>query len=144
MSDDPLKGIKATLETKLAALEGRLVTEAEDTDLGGAAAAAIIDALANIPGALSVAADLVSGAMFQGLGDTFDANSDEIDTGGGGNGWDYTAVMDGSTCDECETRDGEHFDTWEEIAGSDGPLPDGGPNPDCFGGERCRCRATIA
>lgn len=143
MATDPdLKGIKAKLELKLGALNTRLINESEAVDLSGATANAIIDALAQIPGALAVAADLVSGALFQGLGDTFDANADAVD--GGGNGWEYSAVMDGATCEECAGRDGEHYDTWEEIAGSDGPLPDGGPNPDCDGEDRCRCRAAIA
>jgi hypothetical protein len=146
-TDDQLKGILAKLELKLSALNQRLVSEGDALTFEDATTQAIVDALANIPGALSVAADMVSGSLFQGLGDTFDANTDEVDSevgGGGGAGWDYTAVMDASTCDECASHDGEHYDTWDEIAGAGGPLPDGGPNPDCYGTDRCRCRTTIA
>lgn len=146
-TDDQLSGILAKLELKLSALNQRLVAEGDAMDLAGATSQAIVDALATIPGALSVAADMVSGSLFQGLGDTFDTNAESVDAvvgGGGGDGWDYTAVMDASTCDECATWDGTHYDTWDEIAGAGGPLPDGGPNPDCYGSGRCRCRATIA
>lgn len=146
-TDDQLSGILAKLELRLSAFNQRLATEADSLGLDDAATSAIVDALATIPGALSVAADLVSSGLFQGLGDTFDANSGQIDSqpgGGGGAGWDYTAVNDAATCDECSGWDGTHFDTWDEIAGAGGPLPDGGPNPDCLGSGRCRCRATIA
>lgn len=146
-TDDQLRGILAKLELKLSALNQRLVEEGDALNLADATTAAIVDALANIPGALSVAAAMVSGSLFQGLGATFDANADDVDSavgGGGGGGWDYTAVMDASTCDECATWDGTHYNTWDEIAGAGGPLPDGGPNPDCYGSDRCRCRATIA
>lgn len=144
--DQHLRGIRAKLEVKLSGLNQNLIQQADATDLSGAAAAAIVEALGQIPGARAVAADMVSGAMFKGLGATFDEYSDQVDTpvGQEGGGWDYTAVMDGATCDECSTWDGTHFATWEEIAGPGGPLPDGGPHEDCFGGDRCRCRAAVA
>lgn len=146
-STSDLKGIRAKLEVGLSGLSQRLQAEADTIDLGDAATNAIINSLAEIPGALDIASRMVSGAMFQGIGATFDAAAPDIDAqagGGGGNGWDYTAVMDGATCPTCEAWDGTHFDTWDEIAGPDGPLPDGGPNPDCDGDGRCRCRPTIA
>jgi hypothetical protein len=141
-TDGDIAGIRAKLELKLHGLSTRM--QDEHVDLGDAATDAIVEALTQIPGALDAAAAVVSGAMYQGLGATFDKSSDAVDTGGGGNGWEYTAVMDGATCDECAAHDGEQYDTWEEIAGAAGPLPDGGPNPDCYGDGRCRCRASIA
>lgn len=146
-TDDQLRGIRAKLELKLSTLNVRLATETDSLDFTDVATGAIVDALVNIPGALDVASRMVSGTLFQGLGDTFDKHTDELDTqvgGGGGSGWEYTAVMDGATCDVCATWDGTTFDTWEEIAGPSGPLPDGGPNEDCLGTDRCRCRASIA
>lgn len=146
-TDDQLRGILAKLELKLSGFNQKLVTQSDSFDLADMTTAAIVDALAKIPGALAVAADLVTSGLYQGLGDTFDANKDAVDGsvgGGGGNGWDYTAVMDAATCDECAVWDGTHFATWEEIAGAGGPLPDGGPHEECYGSGRCRCRATIA
>jgi hypothetical protein len=49
-------------------------------------------------------------------------------------GWEYSAVLDGGTCGECESMDGEVFASWEEIE----VLT---PNPDCEGGGSCRCGA---
>lgn len=49
----------------------------------------------------------------------------------------YSAILDGNTCSVCEPRDGEETDdldvaeTWT-------------PNPECEGGERCRCLVIYA
>lgn len=94
---------------------------------------AILAQASRIPGALDAASRLVSSAMYSGMGDVFSASADLI------GGWTYSAVMDGGTCESCSSLDGTHYDTWEDIQDV---LPDGGPNPDCDGGGRCRCRAV--
>lgn len=109
-------------------------------ELGTVTTNAIVDALSKIPGALDVAGRMTSPTVYAGLGAVFDVASDNVDAdeaGGGGNGWEYTAVMDDGTCDVCAAADGTTYDTWEQAQDD---LPDGGPNPDCFGGSRCRCR----
>jgi phage gp29-like protein len=44
----------------------------------------------------------------------------------------YSAVMDRNTCDTCEGQDGDETTDLDEAAGWT-------PNPDCDGGEQCRC-----
>jgi len=44
---------------------------------------------------------------------------------------EYSAVLDGDTCDPCEADDGETFDNVEDAPAT--------PNPDCEGRDRCRC-----
>lgn len=44
----------------------------------------------------------------------------------------YSAVMDRNTCDTCEGQDGDETTDLDEAA-------DWTPNPDCEGGEQCRC-----
>lgn len=43
----------------------------------------------------------------------------------------YSALLDVMTCGNCEAADGEEGNTPEEITAA--------PNPDCDGGDRCRC-----
>jgi hypothetical protein len=86
-----------------------------------------------IPGALEAASYLVSTGFTAGVADVYEAHADLF------SGWQYTAVMDNATCDECEARDGEEYRTIEEMYAV---LPDFGPNPDCYGEGRCRCRGV--
>lgn len=44
----------------------------------------------------------------------------------------YAAVLDSGTCGPCEARDGEEIDA-DQVASMI-------PNPDCEGGDRCRCQ----
>jgi hypothetical protein len=49
--------------------------------------------------------------------------------------------MDKATCEVCAYFDGTIYYSWRAIAElSTSPLPGGGPNPGCFGTNRCRCR----
>ena len=43
----------------------------------------------------------------------------------------YTSVLDGNTCDDCETADTGDITTLDDMTET--------PNPDCQGGDRCRC-----
>lgn len=86
-----------------------------------------------VPGALDTASRVVSSALDAGIGAVYEQNDDLFD------GWAYTAVLDGATCDECDALDGTEYDSWAAIQEV---LPDGGPNPECYGNGRCRCRAV--
>ena len=86
-----------------------------------------------IPGALNAAASLVSGAFDAGLADVYEHHADLF------SGWQYTAVMDANTCDVCSEYDGRTYDTLQEMYDD---LPNFGPNPNCLGGDRCRCRGV--
>lgn len=87
--------------------------------------------VARIPGPGGIAAGAVSAPYTSGLAETYEANEDLF------GGWQYTAVLDGGTCEVCAPLDGTTFQTLEEALAV---LPDFGPNPDCLGGWRCRCR----
>lgn len=104
---------------------------AVEMQLAGAAQSEILSAAARVPGALDAASRLVSSAYYGGMGDVFSASADLI------SGWTYSAILDGATCEECEAKDGTHYDSWEDAQDD---MPDGGPNPDCDGDGRCRCR----
>lgn len=104
-------------------------------DLSGASEVAIANALMGIPGARDLASRVISSALMDGFGATFEANQDLVGS------WEYTAVMDGATCDPCGQWDGAVFQSLGELFQV---LPDFGPNPECSGGGRCRCRAVPA
>lgn len=131
------RDLRAYLTRNLARLrveiEDRLVT----VDVGATARSivetAILDAIGRIGGARDIASRIISTALVDGMAQTWDANADLV------SGWEYTAVLDSATCDECEPLDGTTYPTWEEIQVV---LPDGGPNPACLGEGRCRCRAV--
>lgn len=136
--DHMLEAAEAKLQAKLAGLSIRITNEhTVQLQLAdqGAIGDALANALINVLGARSIASDLVSTAMFSGMGATFEENSDLV------GGWEYSAVLDGGTCDECESADGTIYESWDDLQDD---LPDGGPNPSCFGGDRCRCRALPA
>lgn len=132
------------LRSKLVTVTARLARRSTELDVGELTQYEIARALSKVPGALDVASRMVSTATYRGLGAAFDQAAGVVDqspVGTGGNGWEYTAIMDGGTCTECARRDGETYATWEEGTRA---LPDGGPNPFCFGDGRCRCRLAPA
>ena len=92
-------------------------------DVGG-----IISA-AGVRGAIT---GLLPQAFTSGLATTYEQAPD--DTFGG---YEYSAELDGGTCPECDGQNGTVFATLDEAYQV---LPDFGPNPNCYGGWRCRCR----
>lgn len=103
--------------------------------LSDASRVAIANALLAVPGARDLASRAVSTALIDGFGQTFEANQDLVSS------WEYTAILDGGTCEECEPLDGTTYDTLDDLFAV---LPNFGPNPDCLGEGRCRCRAVPA
>lgn len=129
---DPLADeITAGLNGLSIRVESELVT----ADLADITIGAITQALLHVPGARFIAAAVISRSFTAGLAQTFEANEDLID------GWEYTAVLDSGNCDPCGALDGSVYPSWEAIQEV---LPNGGPNPDCDGGNRCRCRPVPA
>jgi len=100
---------------------------------GGAIGDALAKALIEVLGARTIAAGVVSTALFTGMGQTFEENADVV------GGFAYSSVLDGGTCDVCESLDGTEYASWADVQTD---LPNGGPNPECLGGDRCRCRAV--
>jgi hypothetical protein len=135
---DPLA---VNLESKLNGFSSRLVVESDrlrvtlETTHHGAVGKALGDALLKVLGARSIAAGVVSTALFSGMGATFEENAAIV------GGFEYSSVLDGGTCDVCASLDGSTYESWDAIQDV---LPNGGPNPDCLGGDRCRCRAVPA
>jgi hypothetical protein len=86
-----------------------------------------------VPGTLDAASRVVSGALAAGQGDIFSLNSPIFTS------WVYSAMMDARTCAVCQRLDGTTYPTWQAIQAV---LPDGGPNPSCYGDGRCRCMAV--
>jgi hypothetical protein len=121
-----LNGLSVKLQLEEDAIRVKLVARGE-----GSIAAALADALLKVQGGRSIAAGLVSSTLFSGMGTTFEANESIV------GGWETSAVLDGGTCDECETHDGDQFATWAEAQEL---MPNGGPAVYCLGGDRCRCR----
>lgn len=129
-------GLKETIETVGKGLPGvsvRIRDELVDADLSDAAAAAIARALLNVPGARDIASRVVSTALYSGMGATFEEHADLVPC------WEYTAVLDAATCEECEPLDGTEYHSLDDLFEV---LPNFGPNPNCDGGGRCRCRAV--
>jgi hypothetical protein len=125
--------IEGRLRARLGALTVKVQIAATGLDLSAMSVAAIERALVDVLGARAIAADLVSPAFAAGLGETFEQHADIVD------GWQYTAVNDSGTCESCAELDGSEYESWDAIQDV---LPGGGPNPDCDGGDRCRCRAV--
>jgi hypothetical protein len=129
----PLDDYVATLRARLNSLTIKIEHEALGADLSTLATGAIERAVGKVLGARSIAADLVAPTFASGLQQTFEQHLDLVDA------WQYTAVNDAGSCDECAPLDGEVYDTLDALFEV---LPDFGPNPDCLGGDRCRCRAV--
>lgn len=129
----------AALEEKINRLVGALSIRVESQrvtlNLAGAVQDAIATALLRLPGGRSIAAGAVSTALFNGMGATFEEHADLVAQ------WEYSSVLDGGTCDVCAPLDGTVYDSLHALFEV---LPNFGPNPDCEGGDRCRCRAVPA
>jgi len=121
------------LDSRLADVTVRVHAEAVGLDFGTIAQQAIIRALRRVKGARFAAADLVSPVFVSGLADTFEQHADLVTA------WQYTAVNDSGLCDVCAPWDGHVFASLDALFEV---LPDFGPNPECLGGRRCRCRAV--
>lgn len=111
----------------------RITDELVVADFTNASAAAIAEALLRIPGARDIASRVISTALTSGLAATFEEHADLV------KGWLYSAVLDGGTCDVCGPLDGTEYATLEELFVD---LPGFGPNSECDGGGRCRCRGV--
>jgi hypothetical protein len=129
-TDDELEG---RLRARLGQLTVKVQTAAVGLDLGDLSQDAIERALGRILGGRSIAADLVSPTFVSGLADTFEQHADLVQA------WQYTAVNDAGLCDVCAPLDGEIYTSLDDLFAV---LPNFGPNPDCLGGDRCRCRAV--
>lgn len=130
---DGLDETYATIERGLPGIAVRIVDELVEADFTNPAAAALAQALLNLPGARDIASRVVSTALTSGLAQTFEQNQGLV------TGWEYTAVLDSGTCDVCAPLDGTTYPTLDDLFEV---LPNFGPNPDCDGGGRCRCRAV--
>lgn len=124
---------EANLRARLAGLTVKIGRDALGGDITDLSHGAIARAVERVLGARGIAADLVSPVFIAGLGDVFEQHQDLVEA------WQYTAVNDAAVCEECAPHDGEVYESWDAIQEV---LPDGGPNPDCLGGGRCRCRAV--
>lgn len=132
-----LEALRPGLGVNLSAMLGGLAVRIDDGlvagDASGLALATIADRMEReAPGVLDVASRLVSSGFSGGLSDVYAANEHLFSEG-----WQYTAVMDGATCDECRRHDGEVFHSLADLYRV---LPNFGPNPSCYGDGRCRCR----
>lgn len=81
----------------------------------------------------SAAADVLSPPYGAGLADVFERHVDRF------GGYEYSAILDGGTCDECAPLDGTFYRTLQDLYTV---LPGFGPNPKCRGRKRCRCRGV--
>lgn len=129
----PGRDLRSFLHRNVLAIAARIQDEHLHTDLAGVSEQAVANALLSTPGARDLASRVVSTALIDGLGQTWDENEDLV------GGWEYTAILDSGTCDVCAPLDGTQYATLEELFLV---LPDFGPNPECLGGGRCRCRAV--
>jgi hypothetical protein len=137
---DPLRGggfesLQNTVRRGLLGIGLRVADDLVAADLSSASSAMIAQALLAVPGARDLASRVVSTALYSGMGATFEENEELVD------GWEYSAVLDAATCDQCGPLDGTTYESWDAIQDV---LPNGGPNPECLGGGRCRCRAVPA
>jgi hypothetical protein len=122
-----------TLQARLRKLTVKINEDALGGDITTVAVTAIERAVIKVLGARSIAADLVSPVFISGLAQTFEQHADAVEA------WQYTGVLDQGQCDPCASQEGEIFAT---LAALFAVLPAFGPNPDCLGGDRCRCRAV--
>lgn len=125
---DAVSDLAGDLKPLLGAMTIRIRRALEDL-----ATDAMIAALLKIPGARNAAAEVVSRAFISGLAVTYEQHADLIP------GWQYTGINDKGHCPRCSAHDGEEYDTLDALFAV---LPNFGPNPDCRGGNRCRCRAV--
>ncbi|RDI73300.1 Phage Mu/F-like protein [Gaiella occulta] len=127
------RDVPGYLTRNLRGVEVRIEDELVRADLAGASQQAVARAVMEIPGARDIASRAISTALINGFAQTFEQNADLV------SGWAYTAVLDAGTCEVCRPLDGTVYDTLDELFRV---LPNFGPNPRCYGGGRCRCRAV--
>lgn len=72
-----------------------------------------------------IAGSSVNAAISKGRSDEIAANADKADH------YEYSAILDANTCGPCGDADGETADDEADLPAA--------PNPDCDGGDRCRC-----
>jgi hypothetical protein len=131
-----LRRVEGALSPRLHRLDRKVSEQAIMLGIGALSQRAIVRALVKIPGARDAAGRVVSSAFNGGLAHTFE----QADASGLVSRWAYSAVLDKTTCDVCQGYDGEEYGSWAAIQEV---LPDGGPNGDCLGDGRCRCRAVV-
>jgi hypothetical protein len=124
-------GLDQDLLAQLDRLQVKVSNTAVTATIGDYAFGAVARELAAVPGALDAASNLVSEAYSSGLAVTYENNQTLFAA------WEYTAIMDGATCDVCRAWDGHVFKTLDAALAV---MPGFGPNPSCFGRGRCRCR----
>ena len=122
------EGYHGYVRNELVALSKRINGHRVELVAGGAVQTAVLDALYAVPGSLGIASKVISTALDEGMAATFSDVADLV------SGWEFSSVLDGATCSECESMDCETFETLEEIE----VLI---PLPDCEGGGSCRCGA---
>lgn len=124
-------GLDAEMLAQVQALQVKVDRVGAEASLQGLAFTAVARKMAQVPGALNVASQMISGAYNGGLAFTYENNQDLF------TGWQYTAVMDASTCEFCALYDGQ---VWQSLDDAYVVMPNFGPNPSCLGRGRCRCR----
>jgi len=72
-----------------------------------------------------IAGSAVNAAISKGRDDEIKDNIDQLDH------IEYSAILDANTCNPCGDADGETADDPADLPAA--------PNPDCDGGDRCRC-----
>ncbi len=128
-----IRGLAALLGRILDALGRAMAREAADALALGATRSRARVVAARISGARAASRGVVTRAYFGGHAELYEKAAGVFPA------WQYTAVLDGGTCPQCKPLDGKVYPTWDAILVV---LPDGGPNPACLGGNRCRCRAV--
>jgi hypothetical protein len=112
-------------------VQSRIIAAAARYSLLGQTGAGLISAVTNEINTGSVsyidraATGLANRVINIGRGDEMQNRSDEIDR------YEQSALLDQSVCEPCAADDGK-------TASDPDDLP-GGPNPDCFGSDYCRC-----
>jgi hypothetical protein len=117
-----------TLLTSMGLAAVRAASNARNADLTKDAERRMVeDAVRNlsVPRQLADLSGVVTQAFTNGRNEQADTMRDEISTAY------YSAIMDQNTCDACAPFDGQQHDPGDESYVT--------PNPNCLGGDRCRC-----
>lgn len=130
ITDEVLRAIRLAAVRAVESRKGRALTSADVQAILDEVNAAIEQlAVSSAPvkeAGLAVAVQAVAG----GRSEVFDEHADEITS------VEYSAVMDGTTCEECRMADGQRAENLAAAAMTLPPVP----NPKCFGtAARCRC-----
>lgn len=121
---------EATARTIAATIQAAATGQAARTATVPLADAAFDEAVSRESDAAALrVAGVVSDVMQAGRAQEATAQAQEIEDAV------YSAILDGACCDACEPMDGE---TTTDLSEAE----DWCPNPDCAGGDRCRCLAV--